>query len=240
MPSKTNDILGHALMDYQRNGVAAAIKTISSLEEEDTMPLPYLFRDYEQMPMLEQKALKLCNGSILDIGCGAGSHSLYLQESGFEVTALDQSHGAIEVCKTRGVKNVKNEAILDLLGTKFDTLLLLMNGIGLVGSLTGLRTHLAHFKRLLHPKGQILMDSSDIIYMFEDQDDGGYWIPGDGSYYGEIEFTMQYKDKKGVPFNWLYIDFETLKTQCALEGFNCELVSEGEHYDYLARLTPLE
>ena len=235
-----NDILGRALLDYQLTGVTAKITTISSLEEEDTMSVPYMFRAYNQMPFLEQKALQLCNGSILDIGCGAGSHSLYLQEKGYEVTALDNSYGAIEVCKLRGVTKTENKDILNVLGTKFDTLLLLMNGIGLVGSLNGLSTHLAHFKKLLHPKGQILMDSSNIIYMFEEDADGGYWVSGDGKYYGEVEFTMTYKGKKGTPFKWLYVDFETLKAHCFLEGFNCELVSEGEHYDYLARLTPIE
>lgn len=240
MSFNTNDVLGQALMDYQQNGNAADITTVSSLHEKDTMPIAYLFRNYNQMPFLEKKALQLCKGSILDIGCGAGCHSLHLQEKGFEVTALDRSHGAIEVCKKRGVNNVKNQEILDLLGIKFDTLLLLMNGIGLVGSLKGLRTHLAHFKNILLPKGQVLMDSSNILYMYKDEDEDGYWIPGDGSYYGEVEFTMKYKGKVGKPFHWLYVDFETLKDQCSLEGFNCELVSEGEHYDYLARLTPLE
>ncbi len=239
MLSKGNDIIGDALLDYQTKGVAANIITISFLDEEDEMSIPYMFRTYDQMPILERKALQLCRGSILDIGCGAGPHSLYLQEKNYEVTAVDTSYGAIEVCKLRGVHSTRHTAILDILGTKFDTLLLLMNGIGLVGKLKNLNHYLAHFKKLLHTNGQILLDSSNIIYMYEEEN-GGYWIPGNGTYYGEVEFTMKYNGSASKPFNWLYVDFETLKAQCLLEGFNCELVSEGEHYDYLARLTPRE
>jgi len=237
---KENDIFGRALLDHQLKKTITEITTISSFDEEDTMSLPYLFRDYDQMPILEQKALALCHGSTLDIGCGAGSHSLYLQQKGYDVTALDNSLGAIKVCTLRGIAKTKNEAILNVLGIKFDTLLLLMNGIGLVGTLKSLRTYLSHFKKLLRPKGQILMDSSNIIYMYEKDHDGGHLVPGNLSYYGEVEYTLKYNGETSEPFYWLYVDFETLRANCFLEGFNCELVSEGEHYDYLARLTPIE
>ena len=240
MASKEHDIIGNALLDYQTKGIPTNITTFSSLDEEDNMSVAYLFRGYEQMPLLERKALQLCRGNILDIGCGAGSHTMYLQQKGHDVTALDRSSGAVEVCKLRGVTKTENKDILNFSGIKFDTLLLLMNGIGLVGTLQGLRTHLKHFKKLLHTKGQVLMDSSNIIYMFEQDRDGGFWVPGKETYYGEVQFTMGYQVQKGTPFPWLYIDFETLNAICFLEGFNCELVSEGEHYDYLARLTPME
>ncbi len=127
------DIFGKALLDYQNGNHIEDIKTFSSLDEEDTIPVPYLFRNYGEMPVIEQKALHLCRGSVLDIGCGAGSHSLYLQEKGFQVTALDSSQGAIETCKRRGVKSTQNCSIQDFKNQKFDTLLLLMNGIGIVG-----------------------------------------------------------------------------------------------------------
>ena len=171
------DIFGKALLDYQKGNYIEDIKTFSSLNEEDTIPLPYLFRNYGEMPEIEQKALQLCRGSVLDIGCGTGSHSLYLQEKELQVTALDSSKGAIETCKQRGVKSTQNCSILDYKNQKFDTLLLLMNGIGIVGKLELLMTYLTHFKSLLNPNGQILLDSSDIIYMFDADEDGGYWIP---------------------------------------------------------------
>lgn len=225
-----------ALIDFQKGNYSEDITTYSSLEEKDIIPLPYLFRDYDAMPLIEQKALDLCRGTVLDVGCGSGSHSLYLQNKGVDVTGLDESEGAVFTAKSRGVKNVVHSNIYDYSGTKFDTILLLMNGIGIAGQLNGLPFLLNHLEGLLNPGGQILVDSSDIIYMFEADDDGGYWIPDNGKYYGEVEFTMEYKGLKSVPFNWLYIDYNRLKQVAEQENLSCELVCEGTHYDYLARL----
>ena len=230
------DIFGNALLDYQSGDYIEDIISFSSLDEKDTMPLPYLFRGYDEMPVLEQKALQLAKGMVLDVGCGAGSHSLWLQENGFDVTALDRSSGAIEVCKRRGVLKTIQSSILDFSNKKFDTLLLLMNGIGIVGKLKNLCDHLTHFKGLLSDDGQILLDSSNIIYMFDQDDDGGHWVPGHLDYYGEVQFQLAYKKQKGPIFDWVYIDFNTLKKYAEQVGLRCELIVEGKHYDYLARL----
>ncbi|MCK0189787.1 methyltransferase domain-containing protein [Arenibacter sp. F20364] len=234
------DILGKALMDYQSGNYSEDIKTYSSLEEEDIIPVPYLFRDFKKMPPLEQKALKLCKGSILDIGCGAGSHSLYLQKKGFSVTALDQSHGAIETCKLRGIEHTVLKSIKDFKLQKYDTLLMLMNGIGIVGKLKNIDHFLSHLKSLLNPNGQILLDSSDIIYMYDEDEDGGYWIPDDQNYYGEVTFEMEYKGGKSEPLDWLYLDYNTLQRAANANNLTCELVSKGKHFDYLAKLTRIK
>ncbi|PIE99960.1 MAG: SAM-dependent methyltransferase [Maribacter sp.] len=240
------DVFGKALLDYLKGDHDRDITTYSSLDEEDTIPVPYLFRGYKEMPKIEQKALDLCHGNILDIGCGAGSHSLYLQEKGLQVTALDQSVGAVACCNSRGVKNTVNSPILDYNGQKYDTLLLLMNGIGIVGRLKLLKTYLEHFKSLMLPNGQILLDSSDIIYMFEEDEtekNGDKTNNHEGmaadenDYYGEVDFTITYKGVSSNSFPWLYLDYTTL-WHAALEcHLNCELIKKGNHYDYLARLT---
>ena len=230
------DILGTALLDFHNGNYTEDIITNSSLDEEDTLPLPYLFRDYDQMPALEQKAISLCQGTVLDIGCGAGNHSLYLQNQGFKVTALDQSPGAIAVCKARGIAVYKKGDIFNIELGSFDTLLLLMNGIGIAGELKNIDVFLKKLKSLLNTGGQILLDSSDIIYMFETDDDGGHWIPDNTAYYGEVGFTMTYKNLKSDEFPWLYLDFNTLQRAADFNGLACELLFEGEHYDYLARL----
>ena len=234
------DILGKALLDYQSGNYSEDIKTYSSLDEEDIIPIPYLFRDFKKMPTLEQKALKLCKGNILDIGCGAGSHSLYLQKKGFAVTALDQSPGAIETCKLRGIEHTVLQDIQDFKLQKYDTLLMLMNGIGIVGKLKNIDQFFTHLKTLLKPKGQILLDSSDIIYMYDEDEDGGYWIPDNQNYYGEVTFEMEYRGEKSEPLDWLYLDYNTLQRAANANNLTCELVSKGKHYDYLARLTLLE
>ncbi|TLP82113.1 class I SAM-dependent methyltransferase [Maribacter sp. ACAM166] len=232
-----DDILGTALLDYQEGRYTEDILTYSSLNEEDVLPIPYMFRSFKDMPALEQKALKSCKGNVLDIGCGAGSHSLYLQRKGLTVTGLDSSKGAIQVCKQRGVKNNIHQNILDYEGETFDTLLILMNGVGLAGTLKELEKFFSKLKSLLKKGGQILLDSSDIIYMFENDEDGGYWIPDETTYYGEVNFTIKYKNKKTKPFQWLYVDYNTLQRAANFNHLSCELLMEGEHYDYLARLT---
>jgi SAM-dependent methyltransferase len=232
----SRDVIGKALLDFENGNYTEDITTYSSLGEKDVLPLPYLFRDYDAMPIIEQKALDLCRGKVLDVGCGSGSHSLYLQKKGFEVTGVDTSEGAVATAKLRGVANVLHSNVFDYSGMKFDTILLLMNGIGISGQLNKVGRLMTHLETLLNPGGQILLDSSDIIYMFELDDDGGYWVPNNGKYYGEVEFTMTYKGLKSAPFNWLYLDYKNLKELAEQNNLRCELVCEGPHYDYLARL----
>ena len=229
------DLFGQALLDYQNGNYTEDIITSTSISTEDVLPLPYLFRNYSEMPKLEQKALDLAQGTVLDVGCGSGSHSLYLQEKGLKVKAIDISKGAIKVCKQRGLQNAKVKNILDETET-FDTILLLMNGTGVFEDLANTPRYLNHLKALLKPNGQILVDSSDIKYMYED-DDGGFWFDANADYYGELDYFISYKNEKETPFKMLYLDFETLKSACETVGLQCELVLEGEHFDYLARIT---
>lgn len=230
------DLFGKALLDYHNGNYTEDIITETNISDKDTLPLPYLYRDYTEMPKLEQKALELCKGHILDVGCGAGNHALWLKEKGFHVTAIDTSKGAIKVVKARGVKNAINKSLLDENNT-YDTILLLMNGTGIFGALKSTPNYLRHLKSLLQPKGQILIDSSDIKYMYED-DDGGYWLNILANYYGELDYFITYKGDTEA-MKWLYLDFDNLCEQCKTVGLSCEKVSEGPHFDYLARLTHL-
>jgi len=232
------DLFGKAIYDFQTNNSPEDLITETSISEEDEMSVAYLFRSYNEMPTIEQKALQLSTGKILDVGCGAGSHSLTLQNHrNLEVTSIDISEKAIETCQLRGVKNALVQNILDLEGEKFDTILLLMNGTGIFGKLENCNAYLSKLKSLLNPGGQILIDSSDIIYMFDEDEDGGKWIPSDNEYYGEVTFTISYKGEKEETFNWLYLDYNTLQNAAIANGLKCELVLEGDHFDYLAKLS---
>ena len=234
--SPNKDPMGAAIADYFAKGKSAKLRVLSSQFEEDEIPTEQLFRTYDEMPELEQKALQLAKGKILDCGAGSGCHALALQEMGKDVEAIDISPLSVEVMKKRGVKeaycvNLFDENYLQ----KFDTILMLMNGSGIIGKLENMGAFFTKMKQLLNPGGCIYMDSSDLRYLFEDED-GSFLIDLAGGYYGEIDFRMQYKQIKGEPFDWLYIDFQTLSYYANENGFKAEMVKEGEHYDYLACL----
>lgn len=234
--SPNNDPMGAAIRDYQNKGKASRLRVLSSMFDEDEMPVAHLFRTFNQMPRLEQKALSMAKGRVLDIGAGAGCHALALQERGLEVKAIDISPLSCEVMKERGVKDAECVNLFNpQLQGKYDTLLLLMNGTGIAGKLNRLPMLLNRLKELLAEGGQILIDSSDLKYIYENED-GSMDIDLNAPYYGEVDYQMQYKNVKGEPFDWLYTDpmlLASISKQC---GLNCEIVEEGENYDFLARL----
>ncbi|HEX9151456.1 MAG TPA: class I SAM-dependent methyltransferase [Flavobacterium sp.] len=232
------DLFGKAILDFQTNNSPEDLITETTISEEDEMSVAYLFRSYDEMPQMEKKALQLAKGKILDVGCGAGSHSLSLQnERNLDVTSIDISPNAIQACTLRGLKKAKVQDVMTLENEKYDTILLLMNGAGMCGKLKNIPAFLLKLKSLLNPGGQILLDSSDIIYMFDEDQDGGKWIPSQNDYYGEIVFNISYKGEKEKPFDWMFIDYNTLQNAALDSGFQCELILEGEHFDYLAKLS---
>ncbi len=233
------DLLGQALLDYQDGNYTEDLLTETNISEEDELPLSYFFRSFTEMPLLEQNALNLCKGKILDIGCGAGSHALYLQENQRSVHAIDISEGAIEVCKKRGVKEARCIDIMNISEEKYDTLLLLMNGTGIFENVNKVSSYLQKLKSLLQPNGQILVDSSDLQYMYDSNEDGAIWVPSD-HYYGELTFTMKYKGETTTPFPWLYLDETLFEKLCTENELQFEIISRGDNFDYLARLTVVE
>lgn len=232
-----HDPMGAAIRDYHLRGKAARLRVISSMFDEDEMPVDHLFRTFDDMPHLEQKALNMAYGKVLDIGAGAGCHALALQERGMNVKAIDISPLSCEVMKERGIKDVEcvNLFCKQLQG-KYDTLLLLMNGTGIAGKLSQLPALLNRLKELLSEEGQILIDSSDLKYIYENED-GSMDIDLNAPYYGEVDYQMQYRDIKGEPFDWLYTDPMLLASVSKQCGLQCQIMEQGEHYDYLAKLT---
>ncbi|WP_298073152.1 class I SAM-dependent methyltransferase [uncultured Bacteroides sp.] len=232
------DPMGAAILDFLKHGRADKLHVFSSQFDEDEIPVRTLFRTEKQMNPLERTALQLATGRILDIGAGSGCHSLALQAAGKEVEAIDISPLSVEAMCKRGVKqatqaNLFNESFYG----SYDTLLMLMNGSGIIGQLENLPAFFRKAKQLLRPGGSILMDSSDLRYLYEDED-GSFVINIADEYYGEVDFQIRYKEIMGDPFDWLYIDFQTLSLYATQNGFEAKLIKEGKHYDYLARLHP--
>ena len=235
--SAERDPMGTAISDYFNHRRADRLRVFSSQFEEDVIPVKELFRNIQSMPVLERTALQMATGRILDVGAGSGCHALALQEMGKEVCAIDISPLSVEVMKQRGVNDVRLTNLFDGTFTEtFDSVLMLMNGPGIIGKLSNMPDFFRRMKCILRPGGCIWMDSSDLRYLFEEED-GSIVIDLAGDYYGEIDFQMQYKDVKGEPFDWLYVDFQTLSLYAAECGFKAELVKEGKHYDYLAKLS---
>lgn len=235
--SKDKDPMGAAIFDFQTTGKADTLRILSSMFEEDEMPVSHLFRSLHDMPKLERKALDLSRGNILDVGAGAGCHALVMQKQKKDVTAIDISPLSCEAMLKRGISKVQCINLFDEeFKGKFDTILLLMNGTGIAGKISNLPKLFKRLKELITPNGQILIDSSDLKYIYENED-GSFDIDLNGSYYGEVDYQMIYKDIEGEPFDWLYVDFPLLSTIAESNGLHAELIAEGEHYDYLARLT---
>lgn len=231
--------MGAAIRDYFRQGKSAQLKVLSSLFDDDEMPVAHLFRSYHEMPPLEQRALNEARGKVLDVGAGAGCHALALQERGFDVTAVDISPLSCETMKERGVANVECVNIFNQrFQERFDTLLLLMNGTGIAGRLSRLPQLLSRLKQLMNPGAQILIDSSDLRYVYEDEN-GVLDVDLDGAYYGEVDYQMTYRNIIGKNFDWLYADSVVLAECCRQCGLKCEILAQGNHYDYLARIVQM-
>jgi len=233
------DPLELAFFDYLDGNSKNEIIIHSNKADTETVAVSYFFRDYDDMPLLEQKALALCSGEVLDIGAGTGTHSLYLQQKGKSVTALDIRSGLVAIMNKRGVKNLINADIYEYKAKKYDTLLMLMNGIGFTADFSGLKKFLKHSRKLLNSGGKIILDSSDLLYLYKD-DDGSVLINLNEEYYGELEYAFEFKGVRGEAFKWLFVDFTNLSFFANEAGFDCEMFYEDEHFNYLAILKLIE
>jgi SAM-dependent methyltransferase len=225
------DVFGEALKDQFTKPPSETLWVHNSYDEPEEMPVDIYFRDESEMPDLELKALELCRGKVLDVGAGVGSHALVLQSRGFDVTGMDISASAVSIMIQRGLKKAVEGNILKYKEDTFDTLLFMMNGIGLTGTIKGLTTFLKDVKSLLNPDGQLIFDSSDLSYLYQEV---AFPLAG---YYGEVSFRYEYKSVKGSWFKWIYVDQQTLKSLAEKQGWKVEIVFEDDQDQYLARLS---
>lgn len=226
------DVYGNAILDFGNGATDGSLTLHNSYGAPEEMPLWYFFREYDEMPELERMALSVCEGQVLDVGAGTGSHSIVLQHFGHDVTAIDTSAAAVALMKKSNVKKAEEADFFIYSGKKFDTILSLMNGIGIIGRLQRLEEFLDQAKALLKPEGQLLFDSSDIKYLYEDAQ-----LP-QSHYYGEVSFQYEYKGQKGDWFDWVYVDRQTLSKQADALGWYVYFLHSDEHDQYLVRMIP--
>lgn len=230
------DIYGEALSQFHREGLLHfPLLLHSTYGDIEEMPVDVFFRTEEDFSELEFIALSLCDGKIMDIGAGVGSHVLYLQAKGYDVTALEISILACNIMQERGVLQIATNSFWEYRSQQYDTLLFLMNGIGIAGDLEGFRRLLAHAKTLLTERGQLLFDSSDISYLYEE-----FRIKRPDYYFGEIGYQYEFQGNKGTPFKWLYLDQKTLIEIAHEEKWVVQILYEDDHDQYLARMEPMK
>lgn len=230
------DAYGKGLVAYWQGKRNAKFSVFSDIAATEKWDVSMFFRTFDAMPEIEQIALNRCVGNVLDAGAGAGSHTLFLQNSGLKTAAIDISEGAVAVMKMRGVTDARHQDFFTMKSEKFDTLLFLMNGVGIVGRMENFTRFFQQCISLLAEGGRIILDSSNIIYMFV-EDDGSALIDLNGKYYGEMTYRMDFGQYRGVSFDWIYIDFDSLCHLASINGFVCEKLYEDDHYHYLAELT---
>ena len=155
---KSMDLFADALWDYFINGRAslATEREDGVLRRED---VSWYFTPYREFLPIEKKALKLARGRVLDVGCGAGRHSLYLQQRGLRVTALDISLSIAELALVRGVRDVRiGDACqpLPFREGEFETVILFGNNLGVAGTPARLVRMLREFHRITSRRGRII------------------------------------------------------------------------------------
>lgn len=233
MITNNTDPIGLAIQTYSKFKKPFDILVHADLCEDDIIPIEVLFRTFEEMPDAEKLALSKVKGKILDVGAGAGVHSLELMDRGFSVRAIDISSGAVDYMKSQQIDAVQS-SFLTFKEGKYDTILMLMNGIGVAGKLSNLKHTLDHARKLLNKGGALYCDSSDIKYLYEEED-GSYWLDLVTEYYGNFRFQMSYKQAKSEWFDWLYVDYDSLHKIATEIGFTCRKIHDDENH-FLAEL----
>lgn len=224
------DLPGIAIKDYYFNHSQSKLWVHDHFGPKVEMPVSIYFRRENDFPQLEKIALQHCEGFVLDIGAGAGAHSLFLQEKGQNVTALEISEASCEVMRAQGVSRIICGDFFKVELPQYDCLLLLMNGIGLCGTIDRIPVFLQKAKSLLKENGRILFDSSDVQYMYEETEKPHH-------YYGEVAYQYAYKRLKTEWFNWLYIDKETMRVIAEENGWKMVVLFEDSNDQYLAELS---
>ncbi len=229
--------LGLALKDYLAGSGDAALVVHPEGCESEGLSVAHFFRSLQQLSELEMEALARCRGRVLDVGACAGAHALILQGRGHAVTAIDVLPEAVEVMRRRGVSDARLASWADpdiLSGPSFETVLVLMNGAGVAGTVRGLDELLRQALALLVPAGRLLIDSTDLRPAGPE----AAWASDDGRYPGELHYQLEYRGQRGDPFPHLFVDQDTFRELAHGAGLDFHVAHESPDGAYLAELNP--
>lgn len=198
------------------------------------------FFQYEQWSPLERQAVGRAKGRVLDIGCGAGRHSLYLQHKGFDVAAIDNSPGAIEVCQSRGLKNARVLPIAEIDAFEancFDTILMLGNNFGLFGDAENAKSILKKMFRITSPEAQIIAGTRN-PYKTESPEHLEYheFNRRRGRMPGQIRMRVRYGKAVGAWFDYLFVSQEEMRELLNDTGWQIEEFIGTAEANYFAVL----
>jgi SAM-dependent methyltransferase len=230
---------GLALRSYLAGDHDAKLSVTRSDGVVTALPIAPFFRTPAEFSALERQALDLCRGRVLDVGAGTGCHSLVLHARGLEVVSIDISAEAVDVMRQRGVPRARVADVFDFEESGFDTLLMMMHGIGMVETLAGLERFLAHARTLLNPGGRILVDSMDVratsdpaCLAYQES------LRNEGHCVGEVRLRFSFRGVDGPECGWLHIDYVTLADYSGRAASSPRKVTDREGSgDYLAELT---
>jgi len=233
------DIFGKALYGYWKDNrkTPYIVRRDDDYTDESSLKIYFPKKFYST----EKAVAHFAKGKILDVGCGAGRHTLYYQDRGHDITGIDNSPLAIKVCKERGCKKAK---VMDIFHPKFsprsfDTILLFGHNIGIGGTLTGTKRLLSSLKKLIKSDGVLLLTSLDVTKpgpkIHKDYQKKNRTA---GRYVGEVKIRVEYKDQVGDWFQWIHIEPKMLKKLAKETGWEIVKLHETSSGEYSAVLKP--
>jgi len=237
------DVFGQMLID-----ASAGIDVREIVEREDHflvsgLPVSRYLTSYKEWPLVQQKAITLAKGRVLDIGCGAGRHSLYLQENGFDVTGLDISPKAIQLCRERGLKKTVLMSIdrISISLGKFDTILLLENNFGLLENSAKAKRLLGKFYLATSETGRIIAQSSD-PYTSQDPDTLDYQKTNraNNRMSGQLKMRLRYRRLISSWFDYLLVSKGEMREILKGTGWKVRRFLEFDHWSYVAVIEKLQ
>ena len=236
---ENEDAYGQELFNFYINNEGAEIVERDDGFIEGTTNLSLYFAPYEQWPTHQQEAMQFAHGRVLDIGAGAGRHSLHLQNQGLEVTAVDNSPKAVELCRLRGVNDARLLPITKISRhiEPFDTIIMMGNNFGLFGNAQRAKRLLRRFHNLTFEGGTLIAETND-PYQTEDPDHLEYheFNRQRGRMPGQLRLRVRYRKYKTPWMDYLIVSKDEMKEIVSDTGWIIDRFIDSDSSMYIVVL----